>query len=530
MNSYFDQFKRQGGDLVRLHRHDPWYRRVRHLRHSRSLAVVFAALVLATPAVGAVSNWFGLGAPDRLPKQSATEFSGTAVSGTSQLTALRVADPQGGPPWSLGIVRTTRGDTCIQLGRVEEGRLGSLGIDGAWNDDKLFHPFPNRTVGTECGETDARGHGFINVTYTGQVANSDPSGPGAVSIKSCAPPTLPTSSGERSSPGTCPPRSARFVFMGLLGPDAASITYQTPDGKLATENTSGPQGAYLLIFTMTQHTCNLYLHGQNGSYGPCGSSEQSADSSPSNIGAIKAVTYKSGKVCRLTIPEKDITAQRELGKRIEARKLSGAQARRLFAALYKREHRTPRQAISPSCPPVGYVAPTVRRVTTAEVRAPVRVTVVRGSRWCTLKGPDKANTFDWIACDGAVPRGYLRIDMTAHHSSTPGLLIDISTSARVAVTSSRSFYDLTITNPPADANAQGCGSGSGTSLGFGDIRVGQALRSQIWEPIGKCPGIYRGVISYVQSSNPNEPGPGAGSGPTGQTGAAIVGRFSFNVP
>jgi hypothetical protein len=143
--------------------------RILRLGRTRTLAVVLAVLVVAAPAVGAVTNWFGLGAPDRFPSQSATLDAGRALPATSELLPLRVPDPQGGPPWGLRIAHTTRGDTCIQLGRVEDGKLGSLGIDYAWNDDHLFHPFPNTSEGDDCGTTDAAGDGFLNVAYTGVV-------------------------------------------------------------------------------------------------------------------------------------------------------------------------------------------------------------------------------------------------------------------------------------------------------------------------------------------------------------------------
>jgi hypothetical protein len=67
---------------------------------------------------------------------------GVVRPGDSRLLPIRVADPQGGPPWGLRLVRTTRGDTCVQLGRVQDGQLGSLGIADAWDNDHRFHPIP----------------------------------------------------------------------------------------------------------------------------------------------------------------------------------------------------------------------------------------------------------------------------------------------------------------------------------------------------------------------------------------------------
>jgi hypothetical protein len=35
---------------------------------------------------------------------------------------------------------TTRGEICVQIGRLDDGQLGQLGIDGAFHDDGRFHP------------------------------------------------------------------------------------------------------------------------------------------------------------------------------------------------------------------------------------------------------------------------------------------------------------------------------------------------------------------------------------------------------
>jgi len=55
-------------------------------------------------------------------------------------------------------------------------------------------------------------------------------------------PKLPHTSGP-----TCPPADVRDIYFGLLGPDAIKIAYHTPDGRLRTEPTAGPQGAYLVV-------------------------------------------------------------------------------------------------------------------------------------------------------------------------------------------------------------------------------------------------------------------------------------------
>ena len=63
---------------------------------------------------------------------------------------------------------------------------------------------------------------------------------------------------------------ASMVFLGLLGPQATSVTYQAADGSLKREPTSGGVGAYLIVVPLTQKTCNLYFQGPTGARGPCG--------------------------------------------------------------------------------------------------------------------------------------------------------------------------------------------------------------------------------------------------------------------
>jgi hypothetical protein len=78
--------------------------------------------------------------PEELLNPSVGE--GVPAPGASQLLALRVPDPEGGLPWGMRIVRTTRGEVCLQIGRVQDGQLGELGIDGAFHGDGRFHPIP----------------------------------------------------------------------------------------------------------------------------------------------------------------------------------------------------------------------------------------------------------------------------------------------------------------------------------------------------------------------------------------------------
>jgi hypothetical protein len=64
--------------------------------------------------------------------------------------------------------------------------------------------------------------------------------------------------------------------------------------------------------------------------------------------------------------------------------------------------------------------------------------------------------------------------------------------------------------------------------GGGDIHAGQTLRFQDDELVARCPRIYRGTVSYVQTSTSTAV-VGNGGQLTGHD-AVLVGRFSFRVP
>ena len=502
MNDYFDQVEQGMREAVRRRRHIPWYIRLASIGRPRALVLVLAALVVATPAVGAATGWFGIGAPDRFPPQSPTQFAGRALPGTSQLLALRVPDPQGGPPWGLRVVHTTRGDTCIQVGRVEDGRLGSLGIDDAWNNDHLFHPFPNTSIDT-CGTTDAAGNGFVNVARTGVVASANPTaGAAGAQAKSCRPLLTPVSGRPDRRPGVtggrpgvratgapqCAPGTVRMVFTGLLGPDATSVTYQAPDGSLKSEKTSGSDGAYLLVFTFNQAACNLYTHGPFGSYGPCGAAEAFMGPSPGSIGAVKAVSYRDGHVCRLAPDPRFLAAFNKLRKRLSSPNVQGRPflAQRAFQRFLTAEHltRTRLQALlRPTCPPIGYVSTQQKPVTTADVATPITVRMLA----------PKYKEFR----------------------------VDIVFTARQPVTSSSSWYEDYMTNPRTCSS-----SGQGGEIGFGNIRAGQLIHDT--RLIGGCKGTYRGLIGYMPNSGPiNQEA--SGGGIPGHDGSIVVGRFSFTI-
>ena len=105
-------------------------------------AVVMAVvLVLAGGAIAVAATGVLSGSPVKQQgRLSPNAGIGVPAPGGSRLLALRAADPQGGLPWGMRLVHTTRGEICVQIGRLDDGQLGQLGIDGAFHDDGRFHP------------------------------------------------------------------------------------------------------------------------------------------------------------------------------------------------------------------------------------------------------------------------------------------------------------------------------------------------------------------------------------------------------
>jgi hypothetical protein len=395
--------------------------RPRWLRSMRPpmLLIVPALAVLGTGAALAAGILLtGAPAGPRVPPVPTAGY-GAANAATAKLLPLHVADPAGGLAWGLRMVRTTRDDVCLQVGRLADGTIGALGEDGSFGNDHRFHPFSeNYQDQASCVPLDARGHGFTNTIIWG-LPTSAMAGGGCLAAFS------------RSNQIPCPTHETRDVYFGLLGPETASLSYVSGDGRTVTVPTVGPDGAYLIV-----------TRARPG--------EQQGDSSGFTAllrtGPIRAVTYRDGHTCRPT-------------------------------------------AVSP-CGPIGLVPATAPHLTPAALASPIHVS-----------------------------------EMPPSPSRPPQRLFKITYTARVAVTSTASFYYISLFFPP-HPNSSGChqiATGSPTST---DIRAGQRLVDT--EPIlASCHGIIRGLVRYHPASAIHSPAPEPD--PT-NPGDITVGRFSLRLP
>jgi hypothetical protein len=304
------------------------------------IAIPVALVVAAGAAFGA--GLIELGTPAKLPfsvLSGPREGYGVLVAGTARLLPIAAPDPAGGPDWGMRELSTTRGEGCLQLGRVVDGKLGALGQDYAFHDDGRFHELPVSGDENGCSALDAKGRLFTNVTADARPASAW-IGTGQA-LGGCVPPTAgPYEKGLRLTASErklglrpvpiCRQSDLRNIYYGLLGPDAKSITYVL-GGQRHTLDTVGNEGAYLFV---TRASAHQLLNFANAG---------TADVVPVD-GPIKEIHYRNGSTCHLTSKSW----------------IGGAYAC------------TPSMAV-----PVGYIAPQSLSYTHQQAQTPLEVELIR---------------------------------------------------------------------------------------------------------------------------------------------------------
>lgn len=438
-----------------------------------NLAIGLAGTVGGLSAAGVFDRGTALG-PAVAPAPNAAE--GVAIPGSARLLPLRTPDPGGGLPWGLRVVRTTRGLECVDVGRVDYGTIGVLGQDGAFRDDGRFHPVSTNVFGDlGCATIDGHGHAFVNVALQNQPTSALAGLGEAGGSGGCEPAEL-IHSQRRRRPG-CPQADMREIYFGLLGPDARSVTYRVPGGGQRTAATVGTQGAYLIV--LPQATSGCLAPSRPGEpparrcpYG--GSGDRGEPEVPA--GAISAVAYRDGHVCRVAAPGT-------------------------------------RQSLFGSCPPVGFVKPRMRIPTHAQLATPIAVHELPARHYCGQVRGERV-----MPCERGVPAGYKRLS-----GGWPSLLVQVDFTARVAITGSGSWYEIEINLP----RSAGCGAGGVFGPTDFDIRAGERVRHRTFVPY-RCHGLAHGTVTYVPTVG------AAGAMPVtglpGEGKPVLVGRFAFVVP
>jgi hypothetical protein len=387
---------------------------------------VTAGLIIAAPALAATGAFSTGSTVPSAKRQIATVGNGVALRRGVQLTTLRVADPDGGPAWGLRLTRTSRGALCPVVGRVEHDRIGAIGLDGAFHDDGLFHPYaadyPNYTFdGMACASTDAQGYGFVFDTWFGAPTSASLRGESTHGVtcfgRWIEPPFLAAIRRKRHRPlparKACPSSEVRDIYFGLLGPDAKEVAYRSPDGHIRTQATAGPDAAYLVVLSHSPHNDPSTGSGSGPTHPP-----------------IVGIRMRSGEGCGVLGPQH------------------------------------PRRPLS-DCTHEGFAAPTVRAPSEAAVRSQITVTPV--------------------------------IRKYQPHA------VSVSFIARLAVPSTRSYYAMSVTNPPhKNPGAPGralCGAGGSGGGSDKDVRAGQRLKL-IMDTSDLCYGEVHGVVEYVIDRSP----------------------------
>jgi hypothetical protein len=210
-----------------------------YARRLRPAIFALGALLATTAVALAATGVILTGTPVR-PEEvlNPRVGEGLPAPGGSRLMPLRASDPAGGLPWGMRVVHTTRGELCVQLGRLQNGKLGELGVDGAFDDDGRFHPITAAAL-----PSDALGGQVFGVPYLASATATCLPGGEAFIVGH---PGVDRSAAAEPPARTAPPADLRDIYYGILGPRAVSVTYDIR-GRVETVPVQRPVGAYLIV-------------------------------------------------------------------------------------------------------------------------------------------------------------------------------------------------------------------------------------------------------------------------------------------
>jgi hypothetical protein len=148
------------------------------------------------------------------------------VEGRVRLLSVRADNPAGGPPWALRVFRSSRGGSCVQLGRVSNGRFGLVLGSPAAPTFRPLQAVPGEN--SLCGGVERGGFPVLRgLRRIEQVGGND----------------------SRAQPGGSTISAAFVIRYGLLGPKARRATFSDPGtGVRRTQILSAAAGgAYLFV-------------------------------------------------------------------------------------------------------------------------------------------------------------------------------------------------------------------------------------------------------------------------------------------
>jgi hypothetical protein len=262
-------------------------------RRARTLALALLALAAGAGAASwAATALLSSGSPVPFARGApiAGRGQGAAIPGTVKLLTADVADPGGGPPWGLRYWETDRKYACVQVGRVYAGKLGQI------TAGKVFHELrlgvANLQLGG-CFTMDGSGHAFTAVHIDAQRGAQPPT----------CPPGFHVGTQLRGPHGSVIRCSApdRTIDFGLLGPNAADLTYRTA-GQDHTATALGGVGAYLVVQKRIKPVMREFgFHHRDPKLNLHGPAEPYIALTPASQ-VIRRVTYSGGTcVVRVTL-------------------------------------------------------------------------------------------------------------------------------------------------------------------------------------------------------------------------------------
>jgi hypothetical protein len=215
--------------------------------------------------------------------------AGLPLPGQSTLLPLRVPDSNGGLPWGMRVVHTTRGLVCVQIGRVQDGQLGELGIDGAYHDDGRFHPVGPGVLPAYAGG--ASGGGVTSERGSCVLADGVVTGNGEAWGSAVAAEFTGASENAAFALNRKqgPPQTRRDIAYGILGPHAVSVRYREGNA-IHTEQVAPGVGAYLIVQRAAAGSTQQSQGVAPGTDTP--------GEGPGTSGVLTVITYDHhGKIC-----------------------------------------------------------------------------------------------------------------------------------------------------------------------------------------------------------------------------------------
>ena len=220
----FDELERALRDGVRR---EHGGRRRRWLRPG---VLAFAAALVVSGGALAATGTIRIGPvhDDHDPVSRPDPHRGAGVrAGKATPLALRVADPAGGPPWTLRVFASSRAGNCVQVGQVVRGHFGVFVAPGTLEP---LRAWPGGSSSLCSGQARA-GFPVVRGLQRMRVVG------GAGDPRRC--PGRPHED--------CPLTSVTLLRYGLLGPGARRVRLVDAGGRTLAAMRTNPQtgGAYL---------------------------------------------------------------------------------------------------------------------------------------------------------------------------------------------------------------------------------------------------------------------------------------------